>query len=320
MYGSYIIQNLSLEEALSKSSYDDLNHVKQFLIDNYSNNDKTEIYLYSDKNENIFVIEYNLNIDFQGKDYKIFVLVYLPSLFPNVQPDFYLEKGADVGVNCYYKGKINFDDLKINIDYFGKFDYNKNNIKEIIDNLVSNFNSHFPIWRENNNQNWKNSGKCVLIKYKIRKVILPKNKMNLFSNDINYIPKSVNMNANNDNNILLEEYKDKINKLYERINGLNEKIDDLNEKLGRYPFVLEKNEKLISIIISSTNQQIHYSLICKNTNTINDIEKDIYKEFPDYSERENIFLCKGKIINKFETFESNHIKNGDILILEQRDD
>ena len=59
---------------------------------------------------------------------------------------------------------------------------------------------------------------------------------------------------------------------------------------------------------------------CKNTNTINDIEKELYEVFPEYSNTKNIFLYKGQIItNKFETLQKNKIKNGEILILDRVD-
>ena len=73
----------------------------------------------------------------------------------------------------------------------------------------------------------------------------------------------------------------------------------------------------MSIIISSKDEKIHYSLICKNNNTINDIEKELYKIFPEYSQGNNIFLFKEKKIEKFQTLQINNIKNGDILILAQ---
>ena len=94
-------------------------------------------------------------------------------------------------------------------------------------------------------------------------------------------------------------------------------IYDLNEKLKRYPFILEENEKLMSIIFTSVDQTLNYSLVCKNTDTINKLEAELYKEFPKFSESENYFICKGNIINKFKTFESNKIKNGDLIILNE---
>ena len=116
------------------------------------------------------------------------------------------------------------------------------------------------------------------------------------------------INQNNNENYFNAE----INKLYKEIN-------DLNKKLKRYPINLEENEKLMSIIFTSVDQNTHYSLICKNTDTINKLEAELYKEYPDYTETENYFLCKGKIINKFHTFEMNNIKNGDVIILNQKE-
>ena len=98
-------------------------------------------------------------------------------------------------------------------------------------------------------------------------------------------------------------------------------INDLNEKLKRFPFILEKNEKLMSVIFSSMNQKINYSTVCKNTDNIHNLEGILYKEYPNLFERQNYFyLCKGKLINKFQTLESNQIKNGDTIILSSNDD
>ena len=106
-----------------------------------------------------------------------------------------------------------------------------------------------------------------------------------------------------------------------KINELYEKIEDLQEKLKRFPFILEKNEKLMSIIFSSMNQKINYSIACKNTDNIHNLEGILYKEYPNLFERQNYFyLCKGKLINKFQTLESNQIKNGDTIILSSNDD
>ena len=107
--------------------------------------------------------------------------------------------------------------------------------------------------------------------------------------------------------------------LYKQINELNKQINELNKKLKRYPINLEENEKLMSVIFTSVDQKAHYSIICKNTDTINKLEAELYNEYPEYSETENYFLCNGQVINKFKTFEVNHIKNGDIIVLNKRD-
>ena len=130
---------------------------------------------------------------------------------------------------------------------------------------------------------------------------------NHFLNSLNNLENTINIsNGNiNSNDSFLKLNKDKENI-----------INDLNKKLKRFPFILEKNEKLISVIFSSFDEKINYSVICKNTDNIHKIEDELYKEYPNLFENQNIiFLYKGKIINRYQTLESNHIKNGDTIIL-----
>ena len=108
-------------------------------------------------------------------------------------------------------------------------------------------------------------------------------------------------------------------KLINLLSQKEEQIKELKEKIKRYPFVLEKNERLMAIIFYSVDQKVHYPMICKNTDTIHKLEEKLYEEYPNLSERENYFLCKGGLINKFQSFEKMKIKNGDIIILNQND-
>ena len=108
-------------------------------------------------------------------------------------------------------------------------------------------------------------------------------------------------------------------KLINLLSQKEEQIKELKEKIKRYPFALEKNERLMAIIFYSVEQKVHYPMICKNTDTINKLEAKLYEEYPNLSERENYFLCKGGLINKFQSFEKMKIKNGDIIVLNQND-
>ena len=101
---------------------------------------------------------------------------------------------------------------------------------------------------------------------------------------------------------------------------LNKKINNLNETLKRYPVILEENEKLISIIFASSDQTMHYSMICKNTDTISGLEQKLYSEYPKFIDSNNIFLCNGNAINRNRSFESYKIKNGDTIIVNKMDD
>ena len=83
-----------------------------------------------------------------------------------------------------------------------------------------------------------------------------KNKLSeineLLKNEIKNFYDSQNINEGNNNS-----NKDII------IKKLNNEIDKLKKKLSRYPFELSKGEKLISIIFTSSDQNMYYSLICK---------------------------------------------------------
>ena len=46
----------------------------------------------------------------------------------------------------------------------------------------------------------------------------------------------------------------------------DKKIRELELKISRFPFILEEGEVLMSIIFISSDQNLHYSIICKNTN------------------------------------------------------
>ena len=109
-------------------------------------------------------------------------------------------------------------------------------------------------------------------------------------------------------------------KVYKKIESLNEIIDDLNAKLKRYPFILERGEKIMSIVFTSVNQKINYSMICKNTDTINKLEEKLYEEYPKLSETNYYFICNGTVVNKFKKFEELKIKSGDIIILNEIED
>ena len=117
----------------------------------------------------------------------------------------------------------------------------------------------------------------------------------------NKIDKQINIIHNNDS---------KINDLYAR-------IDDLKEKLSRYPFELKKDEKMISVIFTSDDQKIHFSVICKNTEKFNRLEEKLYNDYPEYSETNNYFVVNGNRIQKFKTLDENNIRNSDIIILNQ---
>ena len=117
------------------------------------------------------------------------------------------------------------------------------------------------------------------------------------------IQKKINPNNNNNKEEIVELYK---------------KIDNLKEKLSRYPFELLKGEQIISVIFISDDQNIHYSVICKNTDKFIRLEEKLYKDYPEYSEIDCFFMVNGKVISKFKSLEENNIHNSDIIILNKK--
>ena len=54
----------------------------------------------------------------------------------------------------------------------------------------------------------------------------------------------------------------------------DKEINELKIKLSRFPFELKEGEKLMTVNFISADQKVqHYSLICKNTDTFNVLEK-----------------------------------------------
>ena len=77
---------------------------------------------------------------------------------------------------------------------------------------------------------------------------------------------------------------------------------------------MSEGKNLISIIFYSNDENVHYSIICKNNDLFTTIENKLYNAYPEYKNKENIFLIKGENIQKNKTLKDNNIKNSDIII------
>ena len=80
---------------------------------------------------------------------------------------------------------------------------------------------------------------------------------------------------------------------------------------------LSKGEKLISVIFTSSDEKMLYSIICKNTQKFNELEKKLYDDYPTYLEYDNSFMINGKIVNKDKYLDENKIRNNNIILLGQ---
>ena len=224
---------ITMEDALIKSSYPKYlqDFIKEFIINNYSNNKNKKVYLTLVNNESLFVIEYKLSVYLNGKSYEIFILVYLPKLYPNYEPNFYILKDKKFSVSDYYKnGKINEKTLKINLYSFIPFDPAKNNIEEIINKINEEFNKEFPIYKSENNEIL--SEECVLNKDYTKEIII-ENKNNNFNFNYEDINKFNDIQINDNNNNKNKDFDDESLLLFMRTqvkDVLREKYFNFNEK------------------------------------------------------------------------------------------
>ena len=134
------------------------------------------------------------------------------------------------------------------------------------------------------------------------------NKLNEEEN--NNIIKNINLNNNNNNSndkIIIEE--------------LNEKLETINKEVKELKNKIEYNsnniDNFMTVIFYSTDQKIHYSLICKETDKFSTIENKLYEAYPECQGFEYYFMVNGQKIKKFETLKENKIKNSQIITLNQ---
>ena len=153
--------------------------------------------------------------------------------------------------------------------------------------------------------------------YSINKNICSINNNN-FNNNIS---SNINQNDLEKIKVLEEKLKEVNDILHDRINkansiiNINQKtIEELKEKLSRFPFDILKGEKLMSIIVISSDKKIHRAIICKNTELFCDLERKIYQK-NDKIDIGNYFTLNGKKIDETKSLDDNNIKDNDIIVL-----
>ena len=151
----------------------------------------------------------------------------------------------------------------------------------------------------NNNLNLNIKKLEIEIKDKEKQI----NEEKLRNNDLNKKIKNINNTSHNS-----EILEDLVKKLGEKEN----EIKELKEIL---PFEYTKGEKILIVTFSSLNEDIHYSMICKNTDDFYRLEITFYNKYPEYKKGNNIFSIHGKEIDRYNDLESNNITDNDILLV-----
>ena len=132
-------------------------------------------------------------------------------------------------------------------------------------------------------------------------------------------------------NIKLKEKEDIINNFQKENLKLNKKINELEILIQKNNLQnncsqksisvknnkLSESEKLMTIIISTFDEGINHSFICKNTDNFKKIEEAFYNNYPEYIKTKNIFTIKRREINVNKSIEDNNIRSNDIIILKK---
>ena len=162
------------------------------------------------------------------------------------------------------------------------------------------------------------------MKEKLNNNISEKNKNKILEEKIKELNKELtekeNIIIDIINNQNFEKFPKKIldskEELYNIIIEKDKEIKELKLKLSRYPMELKEGEKLMTINFTSVDSKIHnYSIICKNTDIFNNIEKKLYEDYNEYYDTENYFTVNGNKIHKLKNLQENNIHNNDTIIL-----
>ena len=105
------------------------------------------------------------------------------------------------------------------------------------------------------------------------------------------------------------------NTIFNKNKELEKLLDEIKKIKSNIPFEILPGEKIMSIIFKSDDQNILYSVLCKNTDKFERLENIIYDKYPEYKKYEKYFLFKGEKINEIKTLEENKINDGSILTI-----
>jgi len=104
-----------------------------------------------------------------------------------------------------------------------------------------------------------------------------------------------------------------INKIIELMEKLEKKENEIKELKLKSKTLTEEN--LINIIFISNEEDIYWSISCKNTEKFNSLENLFYEKYPELIEFDIYYECKGSKINTLKTLKENNIQNNNIITL-----
>jgi len=173
----------------------------------------------------------------------------------------------DIPIEQEYEKDYLIEDLLFdNKIYIRKIPENTENKKRVINTDNNKINENAKKWDEQNFNKINQLNQEILILKK--NLENEKNENKKLNNKIKELEELLKIEK--EKNLKIIDNSDinnnkKILELFDDLRIKDKEIKELKELNSRYPFVLEKNEKIMSVIFISVDQKVHFSIICKNT-------------------------------------------------------
>ena len=131
---------------------------------------------------------------------------------------------------------------------------------------------------------------------------------------------SIENNKNNNNNT--NNYNNELKELYLKLEEKEKKIEHLNNQLiGSIKYDdLKFGDKLIAINFTSSDSKINFPVICKVNTVFAEVERILYKKYPDFGKNygeDNLFLANGNKMRGFMTMAENGFPSYSITVMKR---
>ena len=125
-------------------------------------------------------------------------------------------------------------------------------------------------------------------------------------------------NITNDIN---NNYKDKLKDQLDEEKRKNLKLlEELNKQKKKMNELMATVEKTIAVIFISVDQNINYPISCNNLENFSNVEEKFYQEFPEFRNKNVVFIANGNMIDRKITLEQNKIKGGTTILIQYLDE
>ena len=82
---------------------------------------------------------------------------------------------------------------------------------------------------------------------------------------------------------------------------------------------IEQGE-IIAVHFTTANQKINYAIPCSYSDKFSSVVQKLYKEYPNYKNKDCFFLCNGRVLDLNMSMEQNKIKTGNTIIVNMAND